>query len=160
MPIFKCLGCILLLIASALIATSLLAFERRRVTQAEGFLALIRFLRCQIDTLARPLPQILAECDASVLHACGWTAAPRPTSLITLLDGTALYLSEEICTLLYDFGRSLGIGYRDEQLRSCDYHLARLTPYCDTLRRDLPKKERVALFLPIAAALALILLLL
>ena len=158
MLIFKWLGCLLILTAGALIGIALLAFEKRRMAQAEGFLSLIRLLRWQIDTLGRPLPEILAACDSSVLTACGWQKKEPPPDFIALLDGTPLYLAEEICTLLFDFGHSLGGGYRDEQLRTCDYHLARLSPYCDTLRRELVKRERVALFLPLAAALALILL--
>ena len=158
MHIFKWLGCFLILAAGAFVGIVLVTFERRRVTQAEGFLSLLRLLRWQIDSLARPLPEILAACDKNVLIACGWQKKAPPADFNTLLDNTELYLSEEICILLYDFGRGLGAGYRDEQLRTCDYHLAKLSPYSDTLRRDLPKKERVALFLPIATALALILL--
>ncbi len=160
MHIFKYLGCLLLLGAGALTGLALLRFERRRVAQAEGFRTLLCLLRWQIDTLARPLPQILAACDEGVLAACGWQEKARPADFGALLEGVTLYLSEEICTLLYDFKGALGTSYREEQLRTCDYHLSRLSPYCDTLQRELPKRERVALFLPLAAALALILLLL
>ena len=143
MLIFKCIGCLLLLGAGTLVGIALLTLEKRRVTQGEGFLALVRFLRWQIDTLARPLPDILAACQSSVLAA----------------RGAELCLSEEICTLLYEFANGLGATYREEQLRACDYLLTRITPYCDTIRRELPKRERIALFLPIAATVALILLL-
>ena len=159
MHFFKWLGALFLLSAGALVSRLLICFEKRRVLQAEGYLALLRFLRWQIDALAKPLPQILAACDGDVLLACGWQKEAPPETLTTLLEGSALYLSDEVCALLHTFAQELGKGYRDEQLRGCDYHLARLSPYCDALRKDLPKKERIALFLPIAAALALILLL-
>ena len=159
MHFFKWLGAFLILLVGALISASLLAFERRRVRQAEGFLSLLRFLRWQIDALAKPLPQILAACDRTVLSSCGWQEKEPPATLGALLDGVSLYLSPEICTLLFDFAAGFGAGYREEQLRGCEYHLARLSPYCDMLQRELPKRERVALFLPVAAALALILLL-
>ncbi|MBQ3063531.1 MAG: hypothetical protein IJC99_01845 [Clostridia bacterium] len=160
MHFFKWLGVFLLFLTGALTGISLLTFERRRVTQAEGFLSLLRFFRWQIDALAEPIPQILADCDATVLSACGWQESARPATLDALLGGVTLYLSEDICRLLYDFAGSLGTVYREEQLRGCDYHLARLSPYCEKLRQELPKRERMALFLPIAAALCLILLLL
>ncbi len=159
MLIFKWIGCLLLLGAGTLVGIALLTLEKRRVTQGEGFLALVRFLRWQIDTLARPLPDILAACESSVLAACGWQSDLPPADFHSLLDGAELCLSEEICTLLYEFANGLGATYREEQLRACEYLLTRITPYCDTLRRELPKRERIAVFLPIAATVALILLL-
>lgn len=160
MPFFKWLGVFLILLTGALLAGLLVSFERRRVRQAEGLLSLVQFLRWQIDCFSKPLPHILAECDGRVLSDCGWQRGAPPRSLLALLDGVTLYLAEDLCRLLYDFAAGLGGSYRAEQLRACDYYLARLSPACDALRRDLPRRERVALVLPPAMALVLILLLL
>ena len=159
MHFFKWVGVVALLATGVLTSLCLRSFERHRITQAQNFLALVRFLRWQIDTLAKPLPAILADLDEGVLYACGWGAETRPKNLSDLLAGCTLYLSEEMCTLLYDFAKGLGTAYREEQLRGCDYILSRLAPYTDALCKDLPKREKAALFLPIAGALALILLL-
>ena len=62
--------------------------------------------------------------------------------------------------MLADFGAQLGSSYREEQLRCCDYFLERLIPCCDLLRAELPRRERMALILPMAIAAMLVLLLL
>ncbi len=133
------------------------AYERRRVLQAEGFLSLLRVIRMQIDCFSMPVSRILAECDRTLLADCGVSGTPKDFK--ALLGSTRLYLSEEICRLLADFAGRLGASYREEQLRCCEYYLARLAPYCDTLRAEQPRRERMALILPPALSVALILLL-
>ncbi len=157
MHFFKWLGIGVILCCGIMAGLSFAAFERRRLTQAEGFLSLLRLIRLQIDCFCTPVARILAECDGEVLAACG--AVDRPADFAALLNGSKLYLSEEICRLLGELAGRLGGSYREEQLRCLDYYIARLAPYCDTLRADLPRRERMALFLPPALSVALILLL-
>lgn len=157
MQAFKWLGIATIFACGVLVGAFLAAFERRRVTQAEGFLALLRLIRLQIDCFSMPVSRILAECDRRTLVACGVDVPPR--DMKALLASAKLYQPEEICRLLDDFAARLGGGYREEQLRSCDYYLARLGPYCDKLRAELQGRERLALILPPALSVALILLL-
>ena len=158
MHFFRWLGVGVILCCGIFSGLFFAAFERRRLEQAEGFLSLLRLIRLQIDCFSAPVSRILAQCDKSVLAACGITTSK--TDFKALLLDTKLYLSEEMCRLLTDFAGRLGGSYREEQLRCCEYYLARLAPYCDTLRAELPKHERMALFLPPALSVALILLLL
>ncbi|MBQ9802266.1 MAG: hypothetical protein IJW51_04270 [Clostridia bacterium] len=158
MHFFKWLGIGLILLCGIFAGVCFAAFERRRVAQAEGFLALLRLIRLQIDCFSMPVGHILAACDKEVLSACGATAVPA--DLGTMLATTRLYLSEDICRLLREFASRLGGSYREEELRCCDYYLARLAPYCDVLRADLARRERMALLLPPALSVAVILLLL
>ena len=158
MHFFKWLGVGVILCCGIFSGLFFAAFERRRLEQAEGFLSLLRLIRLQIDCFSMPVSRILSQCDKSVLSACG-AAAPQ-SDFKALVRDTKLYLSEEMCRLLTDFAGRLGGSYREEQLRCCEYYLARLAPYCDTLRAELPKRERMALFLPPALSVALILLLL
>ena len=53
-----------------------------------------------------------------------------------------------------------GGSYRAEQLRCCDYYLERIVPLCDRMTGELPKRERMALILPMAMAAILVLMLL
>ncbi len=157
MLIFKCFGACAILFCGVLAGRCFAAFERKRLAQAEGFLALLREIRVRIECFSMPITQILSECDRSVLLACGTERTPK--DLAALLSDVRLYLSEEICRLLTALSKKLGTGYREEQLRCIDYYVARLSPYCDTLRGELQKRERMALVLPIALCAALILLL-
>lgn len=157
MHFFKIFGAGVILACGIFAGILFAAYERRRVRQAEGFLSLLRLIRLQIDCFSMPVSRILTTCDRDVLDACGVNAPPGDFK--TLLLEARLYLSEEICRLLTDFAARLGGSYREEQLRCCDYYIARLAPYCDALRTEQPKRERMALVLPPALSVALILLL-
>ena len=159
MHCFKIVGIVLILCCGVLGGLSFAMFERRRYRQAEGFLSLLRHIRLQIDCFSMPVAQILAACDARILADCG-TEATALSDFNALLQGTRLYVPEEMCRLLFDFGTQLGSSYREEQLRCCDYFLERLIPCCDRLRAELPKRERMALILPVAISAMLVLLLL
>lgn len=135
-----------------------LRYERRRYLQAEGFLTLLRTVRLDIDCFSMPVDRILRQCEPKLLSDCG---APGPApDMETLLRGARLCLPAEFCRLLWDFAARLGGSYREEQLRCCDYYLARLTPLCDRMRAELPKREKTALLLPVAMAALLALMLL
>ena len=131
-------------------------FERARCLQAEGFVDLIRNIRLQIDCFGTPVSGILSSLDDKLYLALG---APRsPTDLEALLAGTLLLVDREYTKLLWDFAHSLGTGYREEELRYCDYYLARLVPLAQKTREELEKRIRLALILPPALSAALILL--
>lgn len=159
MHYFKTLGVLILLLCGVGMGVALAALERRKCRQAEGFLALLRYIRLQIDCFSLPVGRILESCDGKILMDCG-VESTALADFSALLSGTKLYLPEDFCRMLEDFSHQLGGSYRTEQLRCCDYYLERLTPLCDRLQRDLSKRERMMLILPvaIAAMLALILL--
>ena len=158
MPALKWMGLILLLLCGAGLGATLLRYERRRYLQAEGYLTLLRTVRLDIDCFSMPVDRILRQCEPRLLADCGVT---RPASDMAALLGEArLCLPAEFCRLLRDFAARLGDSYREEQLRCCDYYLARLTPLCDKMRAELPKREKMALLLPVAVAALLALMLL
>lgn len=156
---FKILGVAILLACGVLFGLTLAAFERRRCRQAEGFVALLRHIRLQIECFSVPVCKILESCDGQILLDCG-VEAEDLDDFSALLSGTKLYLPEEFCRLLSDFGAQLGGCYRAEQLRCCDYYLERLIPLCDRMRDDLLRRERMVLLLPMAVSAILVLMLL
>ena len=155
---FKWIGILLILLCGVGAGLAFASFERRRFAQAMGFLALLRYIRLQIDCFSLPVCKILGNCDREVLLDCGAPDGARDVP--ALLQGTRLYLPDEVCRLLQDFSAQLGGSYREEQLRCCDYYVARLAPFCDRLREELPRRTRMALLLPMAFAAILVLLLL
>ena len=150
MHCFKWCGVVLLLACGVAVGVTAAAYERRRYRQAEGFLALLRHVRGQIECFSTPLRGIFANCDDGIWADCGAVQVPR--DLAALLRDVQLLVPQEICRLLHSLAERLGTGYREEQLRCCDYFLERLIPLCDKMRAELPKRERIALFLPMAAA--------
>ncbi len=153
----KGLGIALLLACGVLAGVLLARFERARCLQAEGFVDLIRNVRLQIDCFGTPVSRILATLDEKLYATLG---APRGCAdMNALLSGTLLLVEREYVKLLQDFALSLGTGYREEELRYCDYYLARLAPLAQKARDELEKRMRLSLILPLALTAALILLL-
>lgn len=159
MHYFKAVGVAVILLVGLGLGVALSAYERRRCRQAEGFLALVRYIRLQIDCFSLPIGRILSGCDNGILVDCG-VESDQLTDFAALLRSTRLYVPEDMCRLLMDFGSQLGGSYREDQLRCCDYFLERLIPCCDRLRAELPKREKMMLLLPMAFAAMLVLLLL
>ena len=153
----KGLGIVLLFACGGLAGVFLAQFERRRCLQAEGFVDLIRNVRLQIECFGTPISKILATLDDKLYTSLG---APRDCrDLDALLAGTLLLVEREYAGLLRDFAAALGTGYREEELRYCDYYLTRLTPLAQKARAELEKRMRLAFVLPLALSAALILLL-
>lgn len=156
----KWLGILLLFACGVTAGLALRAFFRRRCAQAEAFLALLRYVRWQIDCFSTPQEGILANCDRKLLADCGVEKADRPKDFSALLHSVRLFLPEEMTALLSECMGELGGTFRGEQLRCIDYYTARLSPMCEQMRRELPKWEKLALVLPVALSAAVVLLLL
>jgi hypothetical protein len=157
MLFIKCLGVALLLGCGALGSVFLCRFERARCVQAEGFLALIRMLRLQIDCFGTPVEKILSTLDEKTRAELGCTG--QVTDLGVLLQNTLLLVPQDFGKLLFDFSLSLGTGYREEELRYCEYYLSRLEPIAKRMRDELDKRVRLAVVLPLSLSAALMLLL-
>lgn len=153
----KLLGMLLLALGGVLAAIWLVRFERMKCRQAEGFLNLLRNIRLQIDCFGTPVGQILSSIDATLGKDIGITQ--KAQSFSELLKNTPLLLPKDFCRLLEEFALSLGTGYREEELRYCDYYIARLDPMCARMCEELEKRTRLALILPLALTGALILML-
>ncbi len=142
----------------ALLAGVLCArYEQKKYRQAQGFVALIRHIRSQIECYGTPVDRILATLEERTLLDCG--LCQRPTELSALLLQNEIYLPDELLGELQGFFGELGGSYREQQLRCCSYYLERLAPLCAEMQQLLPKRVRLALLLPpaLVAALALVL---
>ena len=156
MLFFKWMGGFLLVFCGFLLGWMNVCYRRRQRRQAEGFLTILYRLRLQIDCFSTPIATVLEGLEDTLLSDCAVGA--RQADFSALLANAELCLSPDACRLLYEFGERLGGGRREEQLRCCDYYIARLTPYCDELRKDLARREKTAFLLPILGSLAGVLL--
>ncbi len=154
---FKLIGLFFLLCSGILASIMLVRFEQKRCRQAEGFVALLRHIRLQIDCFSLPVSRILTTLPPQIREACD--IPEGASSFPVLLTKTKLLLPTEACELLTAFGEDLGSSYREDQLRLCDYYIARLSPHCERIRAEQSRRIRLFLILPIALAAALALLL-
>ena len=157
MHFFKALGLLLLLACGVALGLLLASFHKKRCRQAEGFLALLRYIRLQIDCFSLPVERILATIDDELRADC--RVPENAGDFPALLAGTHLLLPLEMQELLASFCRDLGTSYREDQLRCCDYYLSRLSPYCTRIREELPRRIKLSLLLPTALTAALLLML-
>ena len=141
----KMMGIAVLLGCGALTSLLWIKFEQSRCRQAEAFIDLIRNIRLQIDCFGTPLSKILDSLDDKLYEMLG---APHAPDFEGLLAGTVLLVDRDFRKILQDFSASLGTGYREEELRYCDYYLTRLQPLAQKTRDELEKRTRLALILP------------
>ena len=76
--ICKIIGTVLLLTVGGYVSFSLWHFERRRLRVLDGYLALLFYIRGQIDSCSMPLDTILRRADGEILADClGFSRSQR-----------------------------------------------------------------------------------
>lgn len=157
MVLIKLLGAVLILSVGGFAAYSTARYEKKRLTVIDGWIDLIFYIRAQIDCYLKPLDKILVEGDRTILDACMSPRGARDPQ--TVLTASSLYLDGEVKRLLESFVREIGAGYREEQLRRCDYYTEALRKQRDKIAAELPARRRlcVALCLCIAIGTAILL---
>ncbi len=124
------------------------------LTQVEGLLELLRFLRSEIECFSLPIPKILSRCPTGILMQCGCQDR-QPSTLSELFS--MLELSDDAAAAAFEkFTSEIGRGYRDEQLTLCDYYIERLEERRRAIGAQLPSRRRVNSALCIAGALAIV----
>ena len=137
MTALKLLGVLAMLLSGGIGAWSAVCYERRRLRVLDGWLDMIRHLRSQIDCYLTPICDVLD------------TLLPPDTAsdLSSLLSATQLYLDEDTRRLLASFANELGGGYREEQLRHCDFCTAELRRKRERIAAELPARQRLSVTL-------------
>jgi len=120
MSFYKAAGAVLLLFGGVSLGRALCQKIEAGFAQTEGFIALLKYIRNQIDCYLMPVDKILAGCDPGILETCG-VSADADLSVIhsfsELLDCCELCISEVLAELLRKFAGELGTSYRDTQLK-------------------------------------------
>ena len=125
MIVLKSIGCLLLLISGIGCAGSLNGKAERALRQVEGLMALMRYMKTQIDCFALPISQILSEYDVDALKVCGYWGESIPEDLRQLVEKSHVY-DEAALKIMKQFSLEFGKEYRAEQVRACEYALALL----------------------------------
>ena len=84
----------------------------------------------------------------------------RRTDLRHAWDGQTFAVSGEARELVQEFVRTIGNGYRAEELRLCEYTIGRLRGILDRARTDAAGQLRLYRTVPMLLALSVILILL
>ena len=158
MNLFKIAGAILIMLCGAFGARSVNRTAEGVLSQYEGFEALIRFARIQIECFGLPCEEIFLRCDSAQLRSCGYMSGATPLNFHELLAGCEIK-ERELEDIVSGFASEFGAGYREEELRLCDYYLSLLREKRKKLSDELIKKKKVNTTLWVSSALGAVILL-
>lgn len=149
---FKLVGCAAVLLCGA-VYPRLCARDRRRAKgQAEALLALVRFVREQIEYYRMPLDAILARCDGEILCHFG-----KGGTLLERFDATA-WQDRALLAIAREFAHELGRGYFSEQLCICQRAEGRLDVWLKTRAEAEVKMAKTEGVFSIGAAVLIVIL--
>lgn len=159
MSTIRIIGSAILLCVSIILSQAITSTVRKREVELVEICDLIRFIRNNIDSFLTPIGAILSGYSSPALKRCGFTSAMHISGLAAAVntDGISLFGNER--ELLSAFAEKLGLGYREEEVRLCDYYLAEFTEIAKREKEENDKKSRMYRYLPPLAALSLIIIL-
>ena len=132
----------------------------RELCEADKYVALLRYIRVQIDCFALPISEILKRADRELLEGCGWSDEIPPESLYLLFTrADACAKDGKIQRILLEFCEDFGKSYLEDQIRRCDDFISLLLERRAVLANELSSKKKLNSTLCISGSLALIILL-
>ena len=148
----KLLGALLILSVGVFAAFVSVQYEKKRLSVVDGWIDLILYIRGQIDCYLMPIDSILSEGDRALFEAC--MSPSNAADLPAILNASEIYLDGDAKRTLDSFVREIGAGYREEQLKRCDFFIASLRVQREKIAAALPLRIRLCATLCICIALA------
>ena len=130
--------------------------EKKKLQSLDAWIALIAHVRLQIDCYLTPIDRILATTDRALLAAIGNEHAQTSDAL---REAARSYPDAAVARELSAFLATLGTTYRDEELKCCDYHLARLRAHREAMAASLPTRVKAKVTLTLCLAVGSVILL-
>ena len=158
MGFYKLVGAVLLALSGVAGAVWMNRRSSMGLRQADGFLALLRYVRNQVECFALPVSEILRRCDPRVLSECGYASESVPRRMEELVEACRVE-DRETVAYMARFSAEFGRCYRDEQVQSCEYYCSLLLSRRNALAGELPGKKKLHSTLCVSGALAMVILL-
>jgi hypothetical protein len=148
----KLLGALLILSVGIFSAFVSVQYEKKRLTVVDGWIDLILYIRGQIDCYLLPIGDILSGGDRALFEAC--MSPSNAADLPAILEASGIYLDGDSKHTLESFIREIGTGYREEQLKRCDFFINSLRTQRERIATALPMRVRLCATLCICISLA------
>ena len=155
--IVKLIGGGVIVICSIFFTISHRRFEERRLRTLDGLIALINYIKGQVDCYALPIREILTRLPAEIF--CDCNCPEGAYSLDEIVMQCRVYLEKESLRLIEAFASEFGSTFREEQLRRCDYYISTLSEERKRVFASVNAKSRAGGALWIFACLGLVILL-
>lgn len=155
--IFKIAGSLILLLSSAGVGFELMSVKKERLRQLDELIGLISHIKSNIDYFMTPVNDILSDYTSVSLEDCGFLEIMRKSDLKSaVLSGAARLCDSEI-KLLSEFSDNLGVGYKEEEIRLCDYYIQKLTLASEKEKEKIEKNRNMYKYIPVLCAASIIL---
>ena len=148
----KFLGALLIFSVGMFAAFVSVQYEKKRLSVVDGWIDLILYIRGQIDCYLMPLNDILSGGDRALFEAC--MSPSNAADLPAILSASQIYLDGDSKRTLEGFVREIGTGYREEQLKRCDFFISSLRSQRERIAAALPLRVRLCSTLCICLSLA------
>lgn len=155
--LIKIIGSVLLAASGVCASVSLCRYCRRRLDTLDGFIALIFYIKGQVECYARPIGEIIASLSPEILRDLNCPTGA--SSIEELVSESRIYLDREGLRLVSAFSQEFGSVFREEQSRRCDYYIALLSERRARLSERLLPEMRAGSAVCICSSLCLLILL-
>jgi len=159
--ILKFFGAAVLLAASFFLGASMIRDERGKIDEACSILDLIKYIKDNIEHFVKPLPDIFASYNNSVLEKNGFLTSVRENGIHLTAEKIEDYFhtDSELLSIFGDFCRSIGGGYKDDEVRLCSYTANQIEKRIEKMRDDYSSRSKLYRTIPPLFALSVVLIL-
>lgn len=133
---------------------------RRKLRMTEALIALLTYIKAQIEFFSAPLDDIYSSFHNQVLDNCKFTENLRQNGFTATLDTIRYSIPDEVYESLTSFAAGLGKSGRQCQIDLCNYHIEALVTASDVIKDSLPQKTRLYTSLSVMAGLTAVIILL
>ena len=155
----KYIGLAVLFFISVYIGQIISGTYKNSVKQLEAFIHYIKYIKSQVEYYSTSYPDIFNKYTNVTLEQCGFISRLRDSDWNTAIEGTAFSFDNNIKEILCNFGIELGKKMKDDEINNCDYTIEQLRIHYNTLKSELPKKNKLCTSLSLMAGLSTVIIL-
>lgn len=152
-------GGVLIICAALWISFRLTSQGIYRIEAIEAVCKLVTYIKQNIDTFGTPVDTILLTYKCDILDGCAFGEIMRSYGIFEAVTRRLIPLCEMAQSDFETFAENIGKGYRDEELKRCDYYLSRFEACLFEEREKFLRYRPMYRYLPILGALSVVLLL-
>ena len=154
------IGALLILGASCAVSFCLIREGAGKVTALEAVCRLIMHIKQNIETFGTPIDGILECYSSEYFEKSCFADEMRKNGIAHAASCGRIALREDAKTEFKAFAENIGKGYRDEEIRRCEYYLSLFEGYLSEEKDRLKRYSPMYRYLPPLAAMSLIIIVL
>ena len=129
-----------------------------RTRNVRALCKMLRFIKRMVDSFSMSARDILREAPRDLIAACGYPYEQAGPCLLDFAENCQIS-DVEARLIFFEFARSFGKNYRDEQVRECEYYIERMEERERVVSQRLPVQKKLVFALTLCLTLILAILL-